>query len=135
MKRLFMLALASVILSSFTTKNPKTATVYPVVVKFLSTGAGVPSDEPLKRSILAFKKKNKLKLIQATKIAPLGKEGEYYLGFEMNEMTVRQKKDFITSIRAVVAEMDDRGKAEFEQNVAYSNMPTTSRTTTQIVAY
>ena len=130
-----MLALASVMLSSFTTKSPSAASVYPIVVKFLSTGAGVPSDEPLRRAVLSFKKKNKLKLIQAARIAPLGKEGEYYMGFEMNEMTVRQKKEFITAIRAVVGEMDDRGKAEVEQNVAYSSIPTSSRTTTQVVAF
>ena len=103
---------------SFATIAQNTADkTYKVAVAFNSFASGVPSSEPLKAFIKKFKKDNKIKKnIAADHIGPLGREGEYKLGFMLKELTKKQQASFITKLKKVVDGMKDRGSAELIEN-------------------
>jgi uncharacterized protein YegL len=79
---------------------------------------GVPSSDPLFSAIKAFKKKNNIKkAIAYSNIGPLGKEGEYMLGFTLSELTKKQKTAFIGMVKKIVPTMKEQGSASAEENV------------------
>jgi len=87
---------------------------YPIVVKFQSTCCGVPNGEPLRKMVLTFKKKNKLKSIISYQIGPLGREGEYIVAFPLAEMNSKQQQLFIKKLYKVVPILKDKGYATIE---------------------
>ena len=89
----------------------------PFVVKFQSVCCGVPNDSPLKKAINYFKKTNKLQKITATKIAPMGREGEYWIGFSLKELNRKQKSSFVRKMKTTTGKMKDKGYAACEENV------------------
>ncbi len=96
-------------------KTPTTPT-YRVSIAFGSIGTGVPSDKPLASFIDCFKTCNKIKEITATRIGPLGREGEYKLAFALIELNKIQKKNFVEELKKVAAKMKDRGYATVTEN-------------------
>ena len=90
--------------------------VYPLVVEFHSHCCGVPSEQPLLNYIHSFKKAQRIKKIKAWHIGPMGREGEYYLAFSLKELNKRQKKIFISNVKAVTAKMKDKGSASLSVN-------------------
>ena len=84
---------------------------YPIVIQFQSVCCGVPSDEPLNAFLKTFKRNNKIKKITAYKIGPLGREGEYNIGFKLTELNKAQKKSFIKKLKQLVPKLNDKGLA------------------------
>ena len=113
--------------SSISTIKADTVFKYAVAIKFQSVCCGVPSDVPLQKAIKSFKSKNKIKVIDAVRIGPLGREGEYDICFQMNEMNARQKKAFIKIIKTTVKKLKNRGKAVMELNATYDTAALPSR--------
>lgn len=116
---LFILLISIFTLSSFgqQKKKKEKSLFYPVVVKFNSVCCGVPSDKPLTQYIAAFKKANQIQKINAIKISPMGKEGEYYLAFPLKEMNRKQKFLFRNKLKNTTDKMKDKGNASVEENV------------------
>ena len=71
--------IATAILLTFSLCAQPQKTVYRYVVKFNSECCGVPNNTPLLQAISTFKKKNKIKSFTYYNIAPMGREGEYYM--------------------------------------------------------
>lgn len=92
-------------------------TRYKLVISFQSECCGVPSDTPIVKFIRSFRKNYKIKKISADEIGPMGKEGEYYLAFKLNELTRKQVKKFITAIKNVKKQPGDNGLFSFEENM------------------
>ena len=108
MKRiLLVLTLFSATLAA--NAQSKDTTVYALSVAFNSIGTGVPSDQPLRDYISAFKKKNNLATFDVVRIGPLGKEGEYKLLFPLKNLTIKQKRLFLSKIPSVADKMSERG--------------------------
>jgi hypothetical protein len=107
------------VLDDLTINTQDTLTTYPVCVKFLSVCCGVPSDYPLRQRIRAFKQKYKIKKLNAIRIGPLGREGEYDLAFELKGLSPARKKDFINRVKKAAIQMKEKGKAVVELNVKY----------------
>ncbi|MEP7165400.1 MAG: hypothetical protein ABI741_11940 [Ferruginibacter sp.] len=91
---------------------------YPIVISFQSQCCGVPSDTVVRNFIAAFKKKYKVKRITAYHIGPMGREGEYYLAFKLNELSKKKAGYFVTKIKKIRPLKSDRGtlsvKEQFE---------------------
>jgi len=98
---------------------------YPVVVAFNSIGTGVPSDAPLLEYISCFKKSNKIKSVTASRIGPLGREGEYKLAFPLTEMNKTLQDCFITGIKETAKKMNERGaiNVEINEEINFANLP------------
>ena len=92
-----------------------TVLTYPIVIKFQSKCCGVPDGEPLRKMILSFKKRNKLKYIISYQIGPLGREGEYIAAFPLTEMNKRQRQLFVTKIHKIVPTLHDKGYATIQK--------------------
>lgn len=90
---------------------------YPIVIQFQSVCCGVPSQQPLISFIKTFKRNNKIKKISAYRIGPLGKEGEYNVGFKLTELNRAQKKSFIKKIKLLVPKLNDKGMAVLNEMV------------------
>lgn len=84
---------------------------YPIVIQFQSVCCGVPSEAPLISFIKTFKRNNKIKKITAYKIGPLGREGEYNVGFKLTELNRAQKKSFIKKLKLLMPKLNDKGMA------------------------
>jgi hypothetical protein len=84
---------------------------YPLVIQFQSVCCGVPSEAPLISFIKTFKRNNKIKKITAYKIGPLGREGEYNVGFKLTELNKAQKKSFIKKLKLLMPKLNDKGLA------------------------
>lgn len=102
---------------SFTSlKAQQDSTAYPVIIQFNSIGTGVPGDSALRYCINCFKKKNKVKKLTASRIGPMGKEGEYWLAFSLTELTKKQAALFRKQIKAVAEKKPDRGIMVYLEN-------------------
>ena len=84
---------------------------YPILIQFQSVCCGVPSEAPLVSFLKTFKRNNKIKKITAFKIGPLGREGEYNVGFKLTELNRAQKKSFIKKLNLLVPKLNDKGMA------------------------
>jgi hypothetical protein len=100
MKKIIYLMAALMIFTNARSADHNTP--YPIAVNFNSICCGVPDSKPLFDMIKTFKKKNKIKTISYDRIGPLGKEGEYRLGFPLTELTKKQKTSFIAAIQKCV---------------------------------
>ena len=114
---LFILFISIITLTSFAQQKKEKSLYYPVVVQFHSVCCGVPSDKPLIQYINSFKKVNKIQKINAIKISPMGREGEYYLAFPLKEMNRRQKFLFRNKLKTITDKMKDKGNATVEENM------------------
>ena len=126
MKKIISISIALWLTFSLHTQAQQT--VYRYVVKFNSECCGVPSDTPLIKTLAKFKKKNKVKKLTYYKIAPTGKEGEYYMAFPLIELTKKKALLFIKEIDATVLKMKDRGSATTEVNMLIDKQALSGRT-------
>ena len=103
----------------FSTKaqNNDSIVRYPIVIQFQSVCCGVPSEDPLISLIKTFKRNNKIKKITGFKIGPLGREGEYNVGFKLTELNRAQKKSFTKKIKRLPPKLNDKGMAVVNENV------------------
>ncbi len=108
---------------------------YPLVIKFQSVCCGVPDEAPLLKFIKAFKKQNKIKLISADRIGPMGKEGEYYLAFTLKGFTKKQKTGFKQKLKTIIPKMTDKGNALLEENMTINKTDLPSRAVTEKIYY
>lgn len=115
--------------------SSKKITTYKVLISFHSIGTGVPDATPLEEFIQAFKTKHKVKEIVAEKIGPLGREGEYQLGFQLKELNKKKKALFISEIEKTVALLKDRGSASFEKDGKVDFSAISERATCKKVKY
>ena len=90
---------------------------YKIVVKFGSMCCGVPSNKPLLDYITVFKKKNKIKKIACDKIGPMGKEGEYHMGFTLRELKKKQVAIFVKGVTVLASTMKEQGYANVVENI------------------
>ena len=132
MKQIIISLLFLGLISGFT---QPTSVKYPVVIKFQSICCGVPDDAPLNEMIKKFKKQYKIKTLIATRIGPMGKEGEYYLAFSLRGMTAKQKLNFKKKIRSLVPTMKDNGVATLEENISINAADLPSRATSTTVNF
>jgi len=116
MKKLCLAIFAATILSAAAFAQKQNT--YPVVVSFNSMCCGVPNDQPLMKLISSFKKQNKIKKMSVDKIGPMGREGEYYMAFRLNELNKAQKLKFIQQLKILVPTMKDKGSADVRENLA-----------------
>ena len=116
MKRILISLLSAFIFTSTVTAQQKDSLFVPLLIKFQSHCCGVPSEQPLKKYISRFKKQQKIKTITAQQIGPMGKEGEYFLAFELKNLSRKKKLLFIKNIQTVVTKMTDTGNAVAETN-------------------
>ena len=108
---------------------------YPVVVEFQSVCCGVPSEVPLVSFLKKFKQTNKIKKIKVYKIGPLGREGEYHLGFKLTEFNRAQKKSFIKKLKQIVPKLKDKGLAVVKENVDLNLSNFSSNVTVELNYY
>jgi len=132
MKQIIISLLFLGLISGFT---QPTSVKYPVVIKFQSICCGVPDDAPLNEMIKKFKKQYKIKTLIATRIGPMGKEGEYYLAFSLKGLTAKQKLNFKKKIRSLVPTMKDNGVAALEENISINAADLPSRATSTTVNF
>jgi hypothetical protein len=115
--------------------QPDVKTTYPLVVSFQSMCCGVPSDSAITNFIRLFKKQYKVKKIKAYHIGPMGREGEYYLAFKLNELNKRQVNYFISRIKNVKPLTTDKGSFSFTENQEIDPSLMPKRTTTNVVIF
>jgi uncharacterized protein YjhX (UPF0386 family) len=108
---------------------------YPIVVEFQSVCCGVPSEVPLVSFLKKFKKTNKIKKIKVYKIGPLGREGEYHLGFKLTEFNRAQKKSFIKKLKQIVPKLNDKGLAVVNEKVDINLSNFSSNVTVELIYY
>lgn len=60
----------------------------------------------------------------------MGREGEYYMAFQLTELSTKQVALFIKQIDAIAIKMKDKGSATTEQNMVVDKESLSSRTTT-----
>ena len=123
------MSLSIVLLLTFTIYAQTQKTVYRYVVKFNSECCGVPNAAPLFKTLATFKKKHNIKKLAYYKISPMGKEGEYYLAFQLKELTEKKLVLFMKEVDAVVLKMKDKGSASTEENLIIDKQSLSSRTT------
>jgi len=102
----------------FASGQKEHGTKYPIVIRFISYGAGVPDSKPVTDFIRSFQKKNKIKQIKIDTIGQRGKEGEYSLAFLLKELSEKQKRSFIQEIKKIASQKANRGEIQYEENVS-----------------
>ena len=60
----------------------------------------------------------------------MGREGEYYMAFQLTELSGKQVSLFIKQIDATAIKMKDKGSTTTEQNMVVDKESLSSRTTT-----
>lgn len=102
-------------------KSNDTTYHYRVLIEFKSICCGTPNEAPLLKYIKKIKRDCHIKKIVAYKISPLGKEGEYDLGFPCKGMSSQQKRTFITGLKKIVPTLKDKGTATILENYSIKN--------------
>ena len=127
----------SFVLIGFTAKAQTKDSIihYPIVVEFQSVCCGVPSEAPMVSFLKNFKRTNKIKKIKVYKIGPLGREGEYHLGFKLTEFNRAQKKSFIKKLKQIVPKLKDKGLAVVKENVDLNLSNFSSNVTVELNYY
>lgn len=136
MKKAFSILIFSLFTGYATLAQTKNDSLYfPVVIKFESVCCGVPDDKPFKKYLTQFKKTNKIKTIHGIYIGPMGREGEYYIGFPLTEMKSAQKSLFMKGLKSVAAKMKDKGQAVTEKKFHINKSSLSERTVIKEVEF
>lgn len=117
MKRILFFLLLTMFTSNSLFAQAKTNT-YTVAISFNSKCCGVPDAKPLFEEITKFKKLNKIKSITYDNIGPLGREGEYMIGFSLKELSKKQKVAFTTLMKKIVPTLKTPEKDEASSGTA-----------------
>lgn len=127
MKKIITITITLLFTLSLYAQSQKT--VYRYVVKFNSECCGVPDAAPLLKSIVLFKKKYIVKSFTYYRIAPMGKEGEYYMAFQLKELTEKKLVSFMKQINATAFKMKSKGNVSTEENMIIDKQSLSGRTT------
>ncbi|HAN65314.1 MAG TPA: hypothetical protein DCQ34_03080 [Chitinophagaceae bacterium] len=117
------------------TKNIPDSAQYSALLMFQSVCCGVPDQEPLDKSIRAFIKKEKLASVRAWKIGPMGREGEYYLVFDLRKWPDSRRNAFINILRNVSDQLKDPGHVSFEENYMIQKVDLPGRATMEPISW
>lgn len=79
----------------------QTFEVYDVYLGFHSIGTGTFSDKPLQDFLIHFENAQSVNITKIDRIGPLGREGEYALGFILQDFTENQKKLFVQELKQI----------------------------------
>jgi hypothetical protein len=112
----FILFLMIILLSGLAVQAQKVNS-YPVVVCFNSMCCGVPGEAPLINLVNRFKKQYRIRRMAAEQIGPMGREGEYYLAFRLQELRGVQKTRFIQQLKKLAPTMIDKGSVDIKENL------------------
>jgi len=113
MKQLFILLTCLFLIKTSAIAQQK----YPVVVQFNSHCCGVPSDTPLIKYIKTFRKQHHRKSLSAIRIAPMGREGEYWLAFSLSTMKQANRIRFIQGLETLIPTMTDQGSVQLVKDL------------------
>jgi len=127
MKKIIIISIALLLTFALYAQTQKT--VYRYVVKFNSECCGVPDAAPLLTNITKFKKKHHIKKLSYYKFSPIGREGEYYMAFQLKELTEKKQHLFIKEINATVIKMKDKGSASTKEHMVIDKQSLSGRTT------
>jgi hypothetical protein len=125
-------------LGIFTTYcQQKEIETFPLVIRFASHCCGVPSDTSVVNFITCFRRSFKTESLAAKKIGPMGKEGEYYLAFSLDELSSKRAKKFVKEIECISIAPGDKGSIHYEKDftVDYSTIISRGRTTVTTVKF
>ncbi len=75
--------------------------IYNIYVFFGSIGTGTVSNKPLLQLMDKFEVEQKVSFVKVEKISPLGREGEYALGFILEDWKETQIKQFSDELRKI----------------------------------
>ncbi len=106
-----------------------------LLLKFQSIGTGVPQEINLIKNINSFKKKYHIRQIKAVHIGPMGREGEYYICFNMKEMNTKNKKYFVKKMKSLCELKNERGYIVAEENVTIDLKTLSSQTDIRNINY
>ena len=126
---LLFLSIITLLIHPVKAQNPGKST-YPLIIVFQSVCCGVPTDSAVKIFIRSFKKQQSIKKITAYHIGPLGREGEYFLAFKLNELNKKQMAVFISGIKKIKTLPIDRGLFDFKFNTELDPALMPKRTST-----
>ena len=132
--RIFIATLALIVVQTSIAQT-ETKTVYPVTVSFQSVCCGVPTDSSIRSFITSFKKKYKIKTITGYHIGPMGREGEYYLGFRLSELSKKQAAAFISKIKYIKKLTSDKGLLSFKEKLEINTASISQRATIKEVVF
>ncbi len=91
--------------------------VYNIYILFGSIGTGTVSNKPLLQLMDKFEAEQKVAFTKVEKIAPLGREGEYALGFILDDWKQTQIKQFSDDLRKI-----DFTQGKNKNQVGYVNI-------------
>ena len=127
MTTLFIILASLLIAVTAAAKLP--ALTYRYVVKFNSECCGVPNAAPILKCIATFKMKHKIKSVYYYFISPMGREGEYFMAFNLKELTKKQSVLFIKETDITTLKMKEKGNCTTEQNFVIDKESLSPRTT------
>jgi hypothetical protein len=90
--------------------------VYAICLHFQSICCGVPDEKPLQIWINEFKKRKHIKKVNALKVGPMGREGEYNLYFNKGEMNNCVFRKFQEGLKKLVSTLKEPGIVVYESN-------------------
>ena len=129
MKILFLIVTLGFLIAAKAPVTNDQAGTMPLVVSFASECCGVPSEAPLYTYIRSFRKKYKLRPVSFYKAGPLGREGEYKLGFPLKGFTRSQKAEFIRNVTRISKQKHDKGNMFTELNTTWNTADFPERAT------
>lgn len=89
---------------------------YSVLLMFQSVCCGVPDQEPLDKALRKFAKREKTGTIEFRKIGPMGREGEYYLVFDLKKWKPSTRVKMVHLLDQMSKNLREPGHVSIEKN-------------------
>jgi len=89
---------------------------FPLVMQFNSYCCGVPDEQPIRDAIHELLIREKKSKLIAWKLAPMGKEGEYWICFEGDRRFFSMQSEFIESVTVFTKQSHDKGGISLDSN-------------------
>ncbi|WP_326984134.1 hypothetical protein VUJ46_06190 [Chryseobacterium sp. MYb264] len=96
-------------------------------IGYSSICCGTPSVDPVKNYIYQFQKKNKIKSIEVLKQSGLGREGEFNLYIQIDQLSKTQKPSFIKGLQAAVLAQNSKRKQNQDGIVHFEEITIVSK--------
>jgi hypothetical protein len=90
---------------------------FPLVMQFNSYCCGVPDEQPIRDAIHELLIREKKSKLIAWKLAPMGKEGEYWICFQSDRTYRSLQHKLIDAIEAVTMQRQERGGITLDSNI------------------
>jgi len=98
------------------TKSIPDSIQYSVLLMFQSVCCGVPDQEPLDKALRKFAKREKTGPIEMWKIGPMGREGEYYLVFDLKKWKPATREKMVHLLEQMSKNLREPGHVSIEKN-------------------